>query len=147
MKVILLENIKKLGKKYEIVEVADGYARNFLLKEEKAELATDGNIKNLEKRKQQEKVNEEEEKKEIKGIISKIEGKEFTMKTKVGQKDKLYEAITAKKIADHLQEKKYKITEDQVGLKDPIKKITEKEININFKYDLNTTIKIKIKEE
>lgn len=147
MKVILLENIKKLGKKYEIVEVSDGYARNFLLKEKKAELATEGNIKNIEKRKQQEKVNEEKEKEEIEKIITKIKGKEFVIETKVGDKEQLYEAITAEKIADHLQEKGFNIVTDQIKLEEPIKKLTEKEIKIAFKHDLKTKIKIKIKEE
>lgn len=147
MKVILLENIEKLGKKYEVVEVTDGYARNFLLPQKKGQLATKGNLKNLEKIKEGEEKKKKKEKKEVEELISKLEGKEFTIKTKAGEKDQLYESITAKKIANKLQEEGYDIEEKNIVLDKPIKNLTEKEIEISFDYDLTTNININIKEE
>lgn len=147
MKVILLENIEKLDKKYEVVEVADGYARNFLLPQKKALLATEGNLKNLEKIKEKEEKKKKKKKKEIEKLISKLKNKEITIKTKAGDKDQLYESISAKKIADKLQEEGYDVEKKNVVLEEPIKSLTKKKIELSFNYDLTTNININIKEQ
>ncbi len=147
MKVILLENIEKLGKKYEVVEVAGGYARNFLLPKNMAQMANKGNLKNLEKMKEKEQVKIKKDKKEIESLISNLEGEEFVIKMKVGEKDQLFESITKKKISEKLKEEGFGVEEKKIKLKDPIKKLTEEEIEIEFDYQLKTKIKIKIEEE
>ncbi len=146
MKVILLEKIEKLGEKYEVVEVSDGYARNFLLPQSKAQMATEGNLKNLENMKEKEKMAMKEERAEIEKIISKLDGKEFVIKMKVGEKDQLYESVTKQKISERLEEEGFEISEKQIDLNDPIKELTEKEIDIKFNFNLNATVKIKIEE-
>ncbi len=147
MKVILLENIKKLGKKYEVVEVADGYARNYLLPEEKAEMATEKNLNKLEQLKKREEIEVKKEKSEIEDLISQIEGKEFVIKMKVGEKDQLFEAVTAEKISEKLKEEGFEIDPQSINLEAPIKKLAEEEVGLEFDYDLSSNIKIKIEKE
>ncbi len=147
MKVILLENIKKLGKKYEVVEVADGYARNYLLPKEKAEMATEKNLNKLEQLKKREEIEVKKEKSEIEDLISQIEGKEFVIKMKVGEKDQLFEAVTAEKISEKLKEEGFEIDPQSINLEAPIKKLAEEEVGLEFDYDLSSNIKIKIEKE
>ncbi len=146
MKVILLENIKKLGKKYEVIEVADGYAKNFLLPQKKAELATDGNLKALKKKEEKEKKKRKKKKEEIEKLISELEDKEFIIETKVGEKNQLFESINSEKISEKIKKEGYDVSEKQVKLDKPIKQLTEKEVELQFNHDLKTNIKIKIEE-
>ncbi len=147
MKVILLENIKKLGKKYEVVDVSDGYARNFLLPEGKAEMATEGNLKSIEKKKLKAEKERKKKKEEVEKLISEIQNKEFTIKMKAGDKDQLFESVDSKKISEKLKDEGFEISPDNINLKTPIKKLTEKEVNLNFGNNLKTKIKINIEEE
>ncbi len=147
MKVILLEDLKNLGEKYEVVEVSDGYARNFLLKKGKAKIASKSALAKIEKMKEKEKKEKEEKIKEIKKLISDLEKKKITIKTKTGEKDQLFESITAKKISDKLQKEGFEINEDKIKLEEPIKDLGEKNILIKFEDDLKTNIKIKIESE
>jgi len=147
MKVILLENVKKLGKKYEVVDVADGYARNFLLKENKAEKATEKKLKELDKRKAEEQKRMQKNKEETEKIIKELEDKEFKIKMKAGEKGQLFESVDAKKISEKLEKEGFSISESNIKLEDPIKEITEIEIPIDLDHDLSTKIKIKIEKE
>ncbi len=147
MKVILLETIEKLGKKYEVVEVADGYARNFLLPEGKAQMATEGNLKSLEKRKEKEKKKKAKKKKEVEELISKIKDKKFVIKMKAGEKEQLYQSVDAKKISEKLKEEGFEVEPKQISLDDPIKKVIEKEIELKLDHNLKTKIKVKIEEK
>lgn len=147
MKVILLEKIEKLGKKYDIVEVASGYARNFLLPQEKAQMATKSNLKNLEKMKEREKIIQKKQKEEIEKIIETLNGKEIVIPMKVGEKNQLFESVTKEKISDKLKEEGIEVSEKQINLAKPIKELTEEEVELNFNFGLKTNIKIKITED
>ncbi len=147
MKVILLENIKKLGGKYEIVEVADGYARNFLLPQDKAKIATEGVLKSLEEKKEKEKERKKKEEKKIEQTIEKLKGKKFTIKMKVGDKNQLFQSVNSKKISEKMKEEGFDISEKQIILNEPIKQLTERDVGIEFDYGAKTTVKIKIEEE
>lgn len=147
MKVILLEKIEKLGKKYDIVEVASGYARNFLLPQEKAQMATKSNLKNLEKMKEREKIIQKKQKEEIEKIIEALNGKEIVIPMKVGEKNQLFESVTKEKISDKLKEEGIEVSEKQINLEKPIKELTEEEVELNFNFGLKANIKIKITED
>ncbi|MGM0438859.1 MAG: 50S ribosomal protein L9 [Patescibacteria group bacterium] len=147
MKVILLENIKKLGKKFEVVEVADGYARNFLLPEGKAQMATEGNLNSLEKRKAKEEKKAKKKEEEVKDLISEIENKEFSIEMKVGEKDQLFESVDSKDISEKLKEEGFDVESKQIKLDSPIKEVTEQEVELEFDYNLKTKIKIKIEDK
>ncbi len=147
MKVILLEHIEKLGKKYEVVEVADGYARNFLLPEGKAQMATEANLEVLEKRKAKEKEKIKKKKEEVEELIENLKEKEFVFEMKVGEKDQLFQSVDKKDISKKLKEEGFSVSPKQIDLEEPIKELTEKEVELNLDHDLNTKIKIKIEEE
>ena len=147
MKLILLEHIEKLGKKYEVVEVADGYARNYLLPEGKAQMATESNLKQLENKKQKEEERRRKKKSEIETLIKKVKGKELIIKMKAGEKDQLFESVDSQDISKALKDEGFEVSAEEINLESPIKELTEKEIQLIFDKDLKTTINVKIEEQ
>ncbi len=147
MKVILLKDIKDLGKKYEIKEVSNGYAKNYLLKRGLAKAATSKEVSKIENFKELERKKKEEEKEKMKETAEKIHNKEFKMKMKVGEKGELFESITPRKIADKLEEEGFQVSKEQVELEEPIKALGEYPVKINFVEDVSSEIKLTIEEE
>lgn len=145
MKVILLDNIKGVGKKDEIINANDGYARNFLLPRK---LAVEANAKNLADlnsrttsnafRKSEEKKKAEEIKKEIEKVFLKIE-------VKAGENGKIFGGVTSKEISEELQ-KQYKINVDKkkIELKETIKTIGVFDINIKLFEGVNAKLKLTV---
>ena len=126
MKVILLENVKKLGKKDEIIEVSSGYARNFLIPNKKAIVADNVNLNKLEGKKSKESHIKElslEHAKEIKKIIEK---ETLVIKAKKGKDDRLFGTITNSEISKELK-KKYNVDIDRkkIIVENPIKIVGE----------------------
>lgn len=105
MKVILLENVRGAGKKGEVVSVADGYARNCLLKKNLAKEATAGALSELDNAKKSMQHKIEEERKAAKINAEKLNGKNIKIVSKVGQNGKLFGSITAKEIAQEIKKK------------------------------------------
>ncbi|KNF07142.1 50S ribosomal protein L9 [Gottschalkia purinilytica] len=103
MKVILLQDVKGLGKKGDVVNSKDGYARNFLFPRNLAVEATSSNLKELKDKKESQKFKEEEDLKEAKALAEKISNVKVEIKTKVGDNGKLFGSITTKDIAEQLQ--------------------------------------------
>lgn len=147
MRVILLQDIENLGKKYEIKEVADGYARNFLIPKGMAKIATKSNMEWLKKKKEAEEKKAEEELKKIQDLASAIDGQEIIIPVKVGSEDQLFESITAQKISEKLKEIGFEIKKNQIELPQPIKEIGEFPVIIKFPHNLEAEIKIIIVEE
>ncbi len=146
MKVVLLNDIKGLGKKGEIKEVKDGYAMNFLIPNEKAVIATAGNAKQaeLEIKKQTETKKMEIEK--AKKLASEIDDQEIVIKVKA-QGEKLFGALTKKEIKKALEEKSLNISSGQIVLAKPIKIIGDFKIGIIWDNDIKATIKLKVTSE
>ena len=144
MKIILLENIKALGKKGDVKEVAEGYARNFLLPKNLAEFATEESIKKVELKKEKDQASEEAKLKELKDLAEKLKKQSVVISTK--EKDgKLFGSITAKKIAKELEKEGLKVSENSIILKEAIKKTGDFEIQIKLAENLETKIKLEIK--
>ncbi|MFN3301498.1 MAG: 50S ribosomal protein L9 [Patescibacteria group bacterium] len=147
MKVILLQDVEKLGKKYEIKEVADGFAMNFLIPKKLAILATP---KEIEKIKRKKILEEEKRKKEIevfKNLAEKIKNLEIFVKEKANPDGKLYGSINQEKIAQLLKEKGFEIDSEKINLKEPIKELGEYEVEIIFLPEIKSKLKLKIEEE
>ena len=142
MRIILLQDIDELGKKYEVKEVKNGYARNFLLPNKMAKLATKKDLDQLEKQKEAEELKSEEELKVIQKTASIIEGQEITISVKVGEQDQLFESITPQKISEDAKKLGFNIKKDQIELTEPIKELGEFPIKIKFEHNLEAEIKI-----
>ncbi|MGF7059223.1 50S ribosomal protein L9 [Brassicibacter mesophilus] len=112
MKVILLQDVKGLGKKGEVVNAKDGYARNFLFPKNLATEATQGNVKVLEEQRTAKKIRQEEELAKAKELAEKISKFTVEIKSKSGENGKLFGSITTKEIADQLN-KQHKIKIDK----------------------------------
>jgi large subunit ribosomal protein L9 len=147
MRVILLQDIEKLGKKYDVKEVADGYARNFLIPKGLAKIATKENLKWLETQKEIEAKKAEEDLKKVQEIASAVDDQEIIIPVKVGEQDQLFESITAQKIAEKLKELGFDIKKTQIDLIEPIKELGEFPVKIKFEHNLEAEIKIIVVEE
>ncbi len=142
MKVILLRDIKKLGKKFEVKEVSPGYARNLLIPNGYAILADKQSLKRLESQKNIEMKKTEERQKEIEKMIKELEGKEIKIDTKIGDKGQLFETINEQKIADKLKEMGFAVEKSNIEINEPIK--CQGEYLVKLKLDNNLEGKIKI---
>src|SRR5262245_587868 len=105
MEVILREHVENLGRRGEIVKVADGYARNYLLPRKLALLATEGNRKQIERERQKFEAKEAEEKKAAEAIGERLAGVELVIPRKVGETEALYGSVTTADIAEGLAAK------------------------------------------
>jgi len=147
MRVILLQNIENLGKKYEIKEVKDGYARNFLIPKGLAKPATKKALKWLEVQKEIETKKAEEELKKVQEIATAIDGQEIVIPIKIGEEGQLFESITSQKISEKLKEFGFEIKKIQIDLAEPIKELGEFPIKVKFEHNLEAEIKVIIVEE
>lgn len=147
MRVILLHDVEKVGKKYDIKEVADGYARNFLISKGLAKPATKENLIWLEKQKEIEAKKIEKELKKAQEKASAIDGQEIIISVKVGEEGQLFESITSQKIYEKLKELGFEIKKNQINLPKPIKELGEFPVKIKFEHNLEAEIKVIIIEE
>ena len=114
MKVILLEDVKSLGKKGDVVEVADGYGKNFLIKKGMAKAATAGNIHEAQQKKEAAAFHKAEEVKALKALAAELNGKTVAVKIKTGENGKLFGSITAQHVAQALAEAGYDIDKKNI---------------------------------
>jgi len=147
MRVILLQDIENVGKKYDIKDVKNGYARNFLLPKGLAKLATRKTLKWLELQKEIEAKKAEEELKRFQEIASAIDGQEIIIPVKIGEENQFFESITSQKIAEKLKELGFDIKKNQIDLPEPIKEVGEFPIKIHLEHNLEAEIKVIIIEE
>ena len=142
MKVILTTNIKKLGKMGELVNVKDGYARNFLFPNKMALRENKKNMQYYEKIKDDIKEKETVKFEEAKKLISAISNIKIIFKKEADEKKQLYGSISKKEILDFLNEQNLKIKSDDLIIREPIKSLGEHEIEINPYVDVSETFKV-----
>ncbi|MCL0057290.1 50S ribosomal protein L9 [Dehalococcoidia bacterium] len=147
MRVILLKNIEKLGKKNDVKEVKDGYARNFLIPQGLAKIATKQDLKILENQKKIEEKKAEKELEKIQQLVTMIDGQEIIITVKVGEKEQLFESITAQKISEKLKELDFEVKNSQIELVEPIKELGEFPIKIKFEHNLEAEIRVIVTRE
>ena len=143
MKVILKENIKSIGKKDEIVNVSDGYARNYLFAKDLAVEATPGNLAKLQTKKDSVAFKKNVEKEEAKKIAEKLAKIKLEFKVKAGENGKIFGGVSSKEIAEKL-EKDYQIKVDKkkIELKEAIKILGIKNVNIKLYEGVVGTVKV-----
>ena len=144
MKVILTTNVKKLGKVGELVNVKDGYARNFLLPKKMALRENKKNLEYYEKIKEEIKVNENIKLEQAKKTIENIKKLNIEFSKEADEKGQLYGAISKKEILNFLKENEVKIHSDDIVLSEQIRSIGEHEITVNPYTDIQETIKITV---
>lgn len=131
MKVILLQDIPGTGKKNQIVNVSDGYARNFLFPRKAAMEATSGAVRQVERRNELERQKEAERRAEAEKVAASLKGKTILIQAKSGEKGRLYGSVTAQEIADAL-EKQHSVTVDRrkIDLKEPIRTLGVSNVSV-----------------
>ncbi|PIV43690.1 MAG: 50S ribosomal protein L9 [Candidatus Nealsonbacteria bacterium CG_4_10_14_0_2_um_filter_40_15] len=142
MQVILLKDVDKVGKKFEVKEVKDGYARNFLFPQGLAKQATKEAITWLETQKEIEEKKAEESLKKIQDVASAVDDQEVVIQVQVGGEDQLFESVTSQKISDKLKELGFDIKKSQIELSQPIKETGEFPVKIKFEHNLEAEIKV-----
>jgi large subunit ribosomal protein L9 len=147
MRVILLKDIENLGKKYEVKEVKNGYARNFLIPQGLARLATKEVLKELSFKREIEEKTAEEELKKIQSLASSIDGQEVMISVKIGKKDQMFESITSRKIYENLKNLGFDVKKNQIELSEPIKGLGEFPVKIKFEHNLEAEITVIVVEE
>jgi len=147
MKVILLENIKNLGQKYEIKNVKDGYARNYLIPKGLAIPATKEKIEWALQQQEIYAKKAEEKLKKVQEMAEKLDGQEVIFSVKVGEKNQLFETINSAKIAQKLKEMGFEVKKNQIVLEEPIKELGEYQIKLALEEGLEPQITVVVVAE
>jgi large subunit ribosomal protein L9 len=147
MEVILREHVDNLGRRGEIVKVADGYARNFLLPRKLALLATDGNKKQIERERVKFDLKELEEQKVAEAVVARLAGVEIEISRKVGETEALYGSVTSADIAEALAAKGFELDRRKLHLPEPIKKLGEYEVPLKLHREVTTKVKVRVVAE
>ena len=145
MKVILKENIKGVGKKDEVINASDGYARNFLFPKN---LAVEANAENMSKLKAKQDANQykkDVEKEEAKKVAEKLSKIELIIKVKAGENGKIFGGVSAKEIAENLETNyQIKVDKKKIELKETIKTLGERTIDIKLYEGVVGKVKLRI---
>ena len=147
MEVILREHVDNLGRRGEIVKVADGYARNYLLPRKLALLATEGNKKQIERERVKFDAKELEEKKVADAVADRLKAIEISIARKVGETEALYGSVTSGDIAEALVAKGFDIEKRRLTLHEPIKKLGEFEIPVRLHREVTVNVKVRVVPE
>ena len=147
MEVILREHVDNLGRRGEIVKVADGYARNFLLPRKLALPATAGNKKHVERERKIMEAREAEEKGQAEGIAARLKAVEISIARRTGETDQLYGSVTSSDIADFLKSKGFEIDRRKLHLPEPIKRLGEYEVPVKLHREVTVKLKVKVVAE
>ncbi len=147
MEIVLRESIDKLGSAGDVVQVKPGYARNFLLPQKKAYLATPGNLKLIEQECKNLLRRETQLKEEAEKLREMMAGVEISVSRKVGEQEVLYGSVTSSDIADELEKKGFTIDRRKIVLDGPIKKLGDFEIPIRLFRDVIAEVKLRVDAE
>lgn len=147
MRVVLREDIDKLGRRGEVRDVAAGYARNFLLPKGKALPATDGNMKRVEQERRRYAVLQAKEKEDAAAVGRRLAGVSCTIVRKVGENDQLYGSVTASDIADFLAKEGIEIDKRRILLEEPIKALGIYTIPVKLHADVQGEVRVWVVKE
>ena len=147
MEVILREDIDKLGTRGQVVKVAPGYARNFLLPKRLAVAATDSNKKIVEQERQAHVRKEAKVSADAQDLAKLLAAVTITISQKAGENDHLFGSVTAKDIADALEKQNYTIDRRKIQLEEPIKTLGEYKITIRLHKDVSVELPVNVVKE
>ncbi|NJP41610.1 50S ribosomal protein L9 [Oscillospiraceae bacterium HV4-5-C5C] len=144
MKVILLQDVKKLGKLDDIVEVSDGYARNYLFRQKLAIEATKENLNDVGQRKKAEQAKALHQLEEARRMAAELKGQTFTMKMKAGDGGRLYGSLTAADVAEALIKAGYPVDKRNISIKTPLKSIGNTSVEVKLHNEVSINIDVKV---
>jgi large subunit ribosomal protein L9 len=147
MRVILQENVEKLGERGDLVEVAEGFARNYLLPRKLAIAATPGNLKQLERIRAQLAQRTAAEKSTAAQLAAALSGLTVTLARKAGESDQLFGSVTSADIAEALAAQGYEIDKRRVELDQPIKLLGEYQVLVRLYQNVTGTVKVIVTRE
>jgi large subunit ribosomal protein L9 len=147
MEVILREHMDNLGRRGEVVKVADGYARNYLLPRKLALLVTVGNRQQIERERGKFEAREQEEKKVADALAERLAGVEIQIARKVGETEVLFGSVTSADVAAAMAAKGFEIDRRKLSLREPIKKLGDYEVPLRLHPDVTIPIKVKVVAE
>ncbi|MFB4213769.1 50S ribosomal protein L9 [Shouchella sp. JSM 1781072] len=146
MKVIFLKDVKGKGKKGETKDVAEGYARNYLLPNHLAKEATTGNMKDLEAQQKSQEKKVQAELEEAQAFKQKLEELTITIPAKAGEGGRLFGAVSTKQIAEALQKEVKKIDKRKIQLDDPIRTLGYTKVPIKIHPEVTAVLNVHVKE-
>ncbi|OGR52259.1 MAG: 50S ribosomal protein L9 [Elusimicrobia bacterium RIFCSPLOWO2_02_FULL_39_32] len=144
MKVILFQDIVKIGTAGEVKEVANGFARNYLLPRQIAHLATPANLKRWESEKKNRKIELEQSLEKAKSLASEIQNITLDLYANAGREEHLFGSITAQGIAEALLEKGFSVDKKNIILDAPIKMLGEYQVTLKLHSQVTPSLKVKV---
>ena len=144
MEVILREHVEKLGRRGDIVKVAEGYARNYLLPRKLALAVTESNKRQIEREKRVAEVREAEEKSQAEALAQRLTALDVEIARRVGEHDTLYGSVTSSDIAEALAGKGLTVDRRKIQLADPLKALGEFTVPVKVHRDVTAQVKVKV---
>ncbi len=144
MEVILREHVDHLGRRGDLVKVADGYARNYLLPRKMALLATEGNKKQIERERVKFDMKELEDQKIAQAVAERMAGVEIEIARKVGETEALYGSVTSGDITEALAARGFELDRRKLQLPEPIKKLGDYTVPVKLHRDVTTNLKVRV---
>lgn len=147
MKIILLDDVNKVGRRGEVRDVSDGYARNFLIPKKLALHATAGNMKNLDSIKKQQQAKADRVKDDAEALRARIEAFTFEERRQASEEGKLFGSVTTQDMVEFLERHGVKIERKRLHLEEPIKSLGETSVSIRLHPDVVATLKVSVVRE
>jgi large subunit ribosomal protein L9 len=147
MEVILREHVEHLGRRGDVVKVADGYARNYLLPRKLALTVTEGNRKQIARERHVAEKREADERVAAEAMAARFAGLEIAIARRVGETEALYGSVTSADIAETLAAKGFEVDRRRVQLAEPIKQLGEFEVPVRLHRDVTATVKVVVTRE
>jgi large subunit ribosomal protein L9 len=147
MEIILRDHVEHVGRRGEVVKVADGYARNFLLPRKLALLATEANKKRVERERKLVEARESEERGAAEAIGARLSALEITITRKVGENDQLYGSVTNGDIAEVMKAQGFEIDRRKILLPDPLKALGETMVPVKLHRDVTAQVKVTVAKD
>ena len=147
MDVILREHVDNLGRRGDVVKVAEGYARNYLLPRKLALAVTEANKRQIDREKKVAEVREAQEKQQADALAERLSQVEIEIPRRVGENDTLYGSVTSADIAHALEGKGFQIEKRKIQLHDPLKALGETTVPVRIHRDVTAQVKVKVVAE
>jgi large subunit ribosomal protein L9 len=147
MKIILLDDVAKVGRRGEVRDVSDGYARNFLLPKKLALAATAGNMKGIDHIKKQQEAKADRIKVDAEGLRQRIEALVYEERRQASEEGKLFGSVTSQDVVDFLERQQLKIERRRVHLEEPIKTLGENTVTIRVHPEVTAQLRVNVVRE